>query len=129
MFRTRFSALLSRSVPAVLLAVGLAVASIPPEGIDPAAIEAAAGRPAPGCPFPGRVQSARHGPGEWHRTPVTEAEAEPDHRTSRASPLPLHSPAHPPGWAVGVHGADLNPAINPDTAATSHTRTRPRASG
>jgi hypothetical protein len=129
MFRTRFSALLSRSVPAVLLAVGLAVASIPPRGSTRRRSRPPPADPPPGAPFPGRVQSARHGPGEWHRTPVTEAEAEPDHRTSRASPLPLHSPAHPPGWAVGVHGADLNPAINPDTAATSHTRTRPRASG
>jgi hypothetical protein len=63
MFRTRFSALLSRSVPAVLLAVGLAVASIPPEGIDPAAIEAAAGRPAPGCPLPGACAECASRPG------------------------------------------------------------------
>ena len=45
-----FSALNARSVPAVLLAVGLGVASVPRDGIDPEAIEAAAARPAPGCP-------------------------------------------------------------------------------
>ena len=38
-----------KSVSAVLLAVGLAVASVPRDGIDPEAIEAAADRPIPGC--------------------------------------------------------------------------------
>jgi hypothetical protein len=44
------AALNSKSVSAVLLAVGLAVAYVPRDGIDPEAIEAAARRPAPGCP-------------------------------------------------------------------------------
>ena len=47
MSRTLFTALLSRSVSVVLMAVGLAVAYLPRAGIDPEAIEAAAARPNP----------------------------------------------------------------------------------
>jgi hypothetical protein len=50
MSATLLAALNGKSVPAVLLAVGLAVASVPRDGIDPEAIEAAARRPSPGCP-------------------------------------------------------------------------------
>jgi hypothetical protein len=44
------AALNSKSVSAVLLAVGLAGASVPRDGIDPEAIEAAAERPFPRIP-------------------------------------------------------------------------------
>jgi hypothetical protein len=46
------SALKSAGVPALLVAVGLVVASLPPggDGIDPEAIEAASGRPSSLCP-------------------------------------------------------------------------------
>jgi hypothetical protein len=50
MSRALLSALKSAGVPAVLLAVGAAVACVPREGLDPEAIEAAACRPDPRCP-------------------------------------------------------------------------------
>jgi hypothetical protein len=43
------SALSYRSVPAVLLAVGVGVTYVPRDGIDPEAIEAAARQPSPLC--------------------------------------------------------------------------------
>ena len=58
------SALKSAGVPAVLLAIGLAVASLPRRGIDPEAIEAAAARPNPGCP-PESMSFRLPGPGEY----------------------------------------------------------------
>jgi hypothetical protein len=58
------SALNSGSVPAVLLAIALGLASVSRDGIDPEAIEGAARRPAPGCP-PEMMGFRFPGPGDY----------------------------------------------------------------
>jgi hypothetical protein len=144
MSRALLSALLSRSVPTVLLAVGLAVAYVPREGTDHEAIEAAAHQPDP-----------RHAEGRAFRLPgpadfphqympwIESREQFIAHLTRGEDPTVVCRHVEGPEEelieylaevfaragqaATGLVGREAE--VIPDTATTPRGRARPRAAG